>query len=208
MKSYPIKKDLFLFKKSIIFSCLLFIQIFCSLSLITPEKIPSNIEVLIQKGPQGIEPTHDEKELYRLLSDYRTENGKPIIPLSKSLCYVAQLHVQDLTANKVAPPYTLQSWSKNGPWEGVRYTANHRQARLMWNKPKELTNYSGDGFEITFSRKGGTNARTAFNAWVRQKSVSSIMLNTGNWETITWKAVGVGLHGEFAVIWFGDKEDQ
>ncbi|HHU37353.1 MAG TPA: CAP domain-containing protein [Treponema sp.] len=173
-----------------------------------PETVPSDIQELLTKGPQGIELTRQESELYRLLSEYREENGKPAIPLSKSLTYVAQLHVRDLTANKVAPPYTLQSWSKNGPWEGVRYTANHRHARLMWNKPKELTNYSGDGFEITFSRKGGTNARTAFNSWIRQKSVSSIILNAGNWETISWKAVGVGLHGEFAVIWFGDKEDQ
>jgi hypothetical protein len=145
--------------------------------------------------------------LYSLIMAHRAEQGKPDIALSKSLTYVAQLHVRDLSANKVSPPYTLHSWSKNGPWEGVRYTANHRHARLMWNKPKELTNYPGDGFEITFAKKGGASAKAAFDSWKSQKSVEAIMVNSGNWETIHWRAIGVGIHGDYAVIWFGDRED-
>lgn len=196
-----------MYRKSILIFCTLCLQSFCFLTPVTSETIPSDIQEIIAKGPQGVELTRQENELFRLISEYREENGKPPIPLSKSLTYVAQLHVRDLTSNKVSPPYTLQSWSKNGPWEGVRYTANHRHARLMWNKPKELTNYSGDGFEISFFRKGGTNARTAFSSWARQRSVSAIILNEGNWETISWNAVGVGLYGEYAVVWFGDKKD-
>jgi hypothetical protein len=77
----------------------------------------------------------------------------------------------------------------------------------MWNKPKELTNYPGDGFEITFAKKGGASAKAAFDSWKSQKSVEAIMLNSGNWETIHWRAIGVGIHGDYAVIWFGDRED-
>lgn len=171
------------------------------------ETLPFAVQELLSKGPQNCEPTEEEELLYRMLMSYRVENGKPEIPLSRSLTYVAQLHVRDLAENKVTPPYTLHSWSKNGPWEGVRYTANHRHARLMWNKPKELTNYQGDGFEITFSKKGGATAKTAFLSWKEQRSISSIILNTGNWETIRWRAVGVGIHDDYAVLWFGDQDD-
>lgn len=171
------------------------------------ETIPAVVQELLSKGPLNSEPTDEEKLLYNLIMAYRAEQGKPEIPLSKSLTYVAQLHVRDLAAHKVTPPYTLHSWSKNGPWEGVRYTANHRHARLMWNKPKELTNYPGDGFEITFSKKGGANAKSAFESWKSQKSVEAIMLNSGNWETIKWRAIGVGIFDNYAVIWFGDRED-
>jgi len=171
------------------------------------ETIPTGVQELLSKGPGNCEPTDEEELLYHLIMTHRAEQGKSEIPLSKSLCYVAQLHVRDLAAHKVSSPYTLHSWSKNGPWEGVRYTANHRHARLMWNKPKELTNYQGDGFEVTFSKKGGTNARNAFDSWKEQKSVEAIMLNNGNWETIKWRAIGVGIFDDYAVIWFGDRKD-
>lgn len=171
------------------------------------EPLPDSVQELVGKGPTSVEPTAEELSLYNLLMAHRAENGKPPIPLSQSLTYVAQLHVRDLAANKVSPPYTLHSWSKNGPWEGVRYTANHRHARLMWNKPKELTSYKGDGFEVTFSRKGGASAKSAFKSWVDQRSVNDIILNSGNWETIQWHAIGIGVFGDFAVIWFGDQED-
>ena len=171
------------------------------------ESIPAEVQDIISKGPLNCEPTDEEKLLYSQIMAHRAEQGKPDIALSKSLTYVAQLHVRDLSANKVSPPYTLHSWSKNGPWEGVRYTANHRHARLMWNKPKELTNYPGDGFEITFAKKGGASAKAAFDSWKSQKSVEAIMVNSGNWETIHWRAIGVGIHGDYAVIWFGDRED-
>lgn len=191
-------------------SCFIRVLVLLGLFLLLPifaETIPFEVQELLNRGPQNCEPTEEEVLLYRLVMAYRAEHGKGEIPLSKSLTYVAQLHVRDLASNKVTPPYTLHSWSANGPWEGVRYTANHRHARLMWNKPKELTNYQGDGFEITFSKKGGATAKTAFLYWKEQRSVSSILLNTGNWETIRWRAVGVGIYDDYAVIWFGDRED-
>ncbi len=201
------KKEYYLVSKSTRFFWALVFQGVLFLLPGVTESPPFDVQELLTKGPQNCEATEEEELLYRLLMAYRVENGKPEIPLSRSLTYVAQLHVRDLAANKVTPPYTLHSWSKNGPWEGVRYTANHRHARLMWNKPKELTNYPGDGFEITYSKKGGASAKEAFLSWKEQRSISSIILNIGNWETIRWRAVGVGIHGEYAVLWFGDRDD-
>lgn len=201
------KKEYYLVSKNTYFVWVLVLQGLIFLLPVFSETIPFEVQEILTKGPESCEPTDEEILLYRLLMAYRVENGKPEIPLSRSLTYVAQLHVRDLAANKVTPPYTLHSWSKNGPWEGVRYTANHRQARLMWNKPKELTNYPGDGFEITFSKKGGATAKSAYLSWKDQRSISSIILNTGNWETIRWRAVGVGIHDDYAVLWFGDRDD-
>ena len=38
----------------------------------------------------------EERKLYKLLMEYREENGLPNIPLSASLTSVAQTHVKDL----------------------------------------------------------------------------------------------------------------
>jgi uncharacterized protein YkwD len=38
----------------------------------------------------------EESKLYNIIMQYRNEKGLPDIPLSKSLTFVAQTHVQDL----------------------------------------------------------------------------------------------------------------
>ena len=49
-----------------------------------------------------------------------------------------------------APPEcNLHSWSDKGPWSACCYTPDHAQAQCMWDKPSELTNYPGNGYEIS-----------------------------------------------------------
>jgi len=83
-----------------------------------------------------------------LVNDYRVSQGLERIPLSASLDRVAEAHVWDLEAH---PPdnevCNLHSWSESGSWTTCCYTADHAAAQCMWDKPREITEYPGHGFE-------------------------------------------------------------
>ena len=102
-----------------------------------------------QRQLPDISLTRAEEELRDLINQYRNQKGLQAIPVSKNLTYVAKLHVKDLADNH---PYNkrcnLHSWSDEGPWSPCCYTEDHEQAACMWNKPQELSNYPGLGYEI------------------------------------------------------------
>lgn len=96
------------------------------------------------------ELSDEEKKLYKMIMDYRKAMQLPVIPLSKSLTQVAQIHVKDLADNKpdLGNHCNTHSWSDKGKWSACCYTPDHAQSNCMWGKPRELTSYKGDGFEI------------------------------------------------------------
>jgi len=153
------------------------------------------------------ELSDEEKELYHFIMKYRKDNGLPEIPMSKSLSLVAKLHVRDLEQNAVPAPYNFHSWSKNGPWQSVNYTPDHRYAKLMWNKPRELTKYKGNGFEIVYMNSGSATSRDAFSIWKASKLHNAVITNDQDWKRMQWKAIGLGIHGRYAAVWFGDEND-
>lgn len=152
--------------------------------------------------------TPQEKELYNLISEYRKSNNLPDIPVSKSLTVVAQTHVKDLEINKpVSEKCTLHSWSSKGEWKAVCYTGDRKSAEGMWNKPRELTSYKADGYEIAFYSSSGVKVEDALNSWKKSKNHNDVILNKEMWERSNWKSVGVGVYGKYAVIWFGVEPD-
>lgn len=156
--------------------------------------------------------TRAEKELCELINHYRWQKGLPAIPVSKNLTYVAKLHVQDLADNH---PYSkrcnLHSWSDKGPWTPCCYTEDHEQAPCMWNKPQELSNYPGPGYEIAYWTNEPLNpanfARKALAGWQRSVPHNVVIVNLGRWKSKHWKAMGVGVYEGYAVVWFGEEED-
>lgn len=83
----------------------------------------------------------------------------------------------------------------------------------MWNKPRELTSYSGDGFEISFYSTViyGNEAEFAADAlagWKTSYGHNSVIVNLGQWNKTSWKAMGVGVYGNFINVWFGKEEDR
>jgi hypothetical protein len=149
----------------------------------------------------------DEKELYNLIADYRSGLGLPSIPLSASLSYVAQQHVADLENNDpVTSTCNQHSWSDNGNWTACCYTSDHAQASCMWDKPRELTDYTGNGYEIFYFNPAGASPAGALNAWKTIPVNNDVIINAGHW-TMEWKALGVGIKGEYAVVWFGHEND-
>jgi len=165
---------------------------------------------------QLINYEEEEAKLYDLIMQYRVENGLPEIPKSKSLTYVAQLHVRDLYENLASYDTKCNghSWSDKGDWTACCYTYNpdNEQKRCMWNKAGELTSYVGSVYEISYGRGGivykdQMTAERALNGWQNSHDHNAVILNENPWKIMTWRAIGVGIYGAFAAVWFGEEPD-
>ena len=150
--------------------------------------------------------TDNEWYLYRLLMDYRYKNGLPSIPISPKLSYVAKLHARDLEAYPPSAPCTLHSWSRHGPWSSCCYT-EYSSSEGMWIKPAELTTYRGKGFEIVAWTGDLMKPDVAFSLWLDSSEHRSVIINTENWEGYRWRAIGIAISNNYAVVWFGEEPD-
>ena len=149
-----------------------------------------------------------ERDLYEAINDYRAEEGLAAIPLSYSLTFVARTHVQDLIDHGsvvLVGDCNLHSWSDQGSWTPCCYTPDHAEASCMWNKPRELTNYSGSGYEI--STTAASSAQSALSSWQGSSAHRAVILNQGVWESMTWRAIGIGIDGGYSHVWFGTQAD-
>lgn len=154
----------------------------------------------------------EELKLYNLIMKYRKENGLPAIPLSNSLTYVAQTHCRDLVDNKPdTANCNAHSWSTGGSWSACCYTPDHARATYMWVKPRELTNYTGNGYEIGHGSSAVgdylATAESALSGWQHSPGHNSVILNKENWKSMKWKAIGIAVYKNFSMVWFGIEAD-
>lgn len=164
-----------------------------------------------------LDPTPAEIELANLVNDYRRANGLPPVPLSRSLTLVAERHVRDLDRHRPDTgsdsrglPCNAHSWSSAGDWTPVCYTPDHHYRELMWNKPREITRgaYDGNGYEIAVGSGGfAMTPEVALRQWRGSAAHNGVILQQGPWGE-PWRAMGVGLYGGYAVIWFGREPDR
>jgi len=163
--------------------------------------------------PNEICISDTEREIYNLINRYRKEKGLDSVPLSRSLTYVAQVHVRDLAENH---PHSrrcnLHSWSDKGIWTPCCYTKDKKKAECMWNKPKELSNYESAGFEIAFWTNNPflnpqKYAALAVKEWKKSNAHNQVIINLTPWDRFTWMAMGVGVYSGYAVVWFGELDD-
>ncbi len=153
----------------------------------------------------------EERKLYDLIMTYRKENNLGSIPLSEKLTYVAQAHARDLTdhytfdvRNKCNP----HSWSSQGSWAPCCYTNDHKKASCMWTKPKELTGYAANGYEIVYYSSAGANAAEGLDGWKISPGHNPLLVNRGPWANVKWQAIGIGIYKEYGIVWFGEAPDQ
>ncbi len=147
-----------------------------------------------------------EKALYALIMEYRASKDLAAIPWSKSLSKVADLHIEDLSAhysfdgsNQCNP----HSWFENEQWSSCCYTNNHKKAKCMWDKPRELTSYQGDGYEILFYHSANATPSAAMNGWKNSKSHDPLLVNANQWDQLKWNAIGIAVNQHWAAVWFG-----
>jgi uncharacterized protein YkwD len=152
----------------------------------------------------------EEKRLYDLIMNYRKHSNLKSIPLSAKLTLVAQTHARDLAENykfnedSICNPH---SWSAKGKWSSCCYTADHKQAKCMWDKPTEISGYNSPGYEIAYYNSVGAAAESSLEGWKRSSSHNPLLVNSGIWAKADWNAIGVGIFQEFAVVWFGQIKD-
>lgn len=153
------------------------------------------------------ELTKNEKELYKLMMEYRKSKKLSIIPLSKSLITVAQIHSRDLAQNHSNNDIcNAHSWSNNGAWESCCYTSDHAKASCMWNKPKELTSYNYPGYEIACVGNETLSPLEALENWKTSKAHNNVIINGDIWDS-KWEAIGIGMYKGYATVWFGHYPD-
>ena len=152
--------------------------------------------------------TEKESELYDIVNEYRKAMNLPAIPLSKSLCFVAKTHLQDLIRNKPdSSTCNFHSWSDKGDWTPCCYQKENIDHKCMQLKPQELTNYQGKAYEIVYWESKDATPDRAFNQWRETIASRSVLISRGDWEGFSWNAIGIGIMGNFAVIWLGEDFD-
>lgn len=177
----------------------------------------------VQAPPTGREvgasraSRESEDRIAGLLNAYRRSLGLPPVPRSASLDRVARAHVADLVAHRpdrerspAGRSCNLHSWSAHGPWTPVCYTGDHAGAAMMWSKPREITDgaYPGYGFEIAMMSGGEPILPAEIVAgWRASAAHDAVIAERGVWRGMAWKAMGVGIAGDYAVVWFGVEPD-
>jgi hypothetical protein len=149
-----------------------------------------------------------EKEMLKLINEYRKTKRLPAINLSPELTKVAKIHAGDLNTNHPdVGKCNMHSWSDKGKWKPCCYTEDHKNARLMWSKPAELTKYKENGYEIAYQGDVPTPAE-ALSLWKKSPGHNSVITETGVFKNIKWKAIGIAVEGSYILIWFGAEEDK
>ena len=152
----------------------------------------------------------EEQKLYDLMMEYRESGDLPPIPLSAKLTSVAQTHARDLADHYEFDPKNRcnpHSWSKQGKWTACCYTNDHKQAKCMWDKPREIAGYPSNGYEIAYYNSGGATAKESLDGWKKSPGHNPVIVNAGTWSKVEWKAVGIGIYKEYSVVWFGELDD-
>ena len=132
-----------------------------------------------------------EAKLYYIINAYRESQGLQKLSFSKSLTIVARTHVSD--SNTYTPENqrdsrgmqgNLHSWSNHGSWTPLVYTSDHEYAANMWSKPRELTSYTGNGYEISSWKSGNITPEDALDLWKNSSGHNAVMTTQGNWSDL------------------------
>ena len=153
--------------------------------------------------------SQDEYELFIMINEYRGNFHQPAIPLSKSLCFVARQHAEDLVTNHPDQyPCTYSSWSNKGTWTPCCYDIKNPDYDCTQLKPQELTSYPGRGYELVYWENSDIRPHQPYEMWTAYNSSRSMLIGSGKWEDHDWNAMGVAIYEGYGIIWFGDKVDE
>jgi hypothetical protein len=155
--------------------------------------------VLTEPTCPGDTPTLQEQILAAQINAHREDAGLPPIPVSPALTKVANRHVRDLVLNVRR---LSNSWSDCAYAEG-----NLPTYPCMWGAPQRLkTGYPDTAVEIAYSSSDAATAEGAFQQWAGGRQ-NDLLLSRGQHAGKNWQALGVAIHHEYAVAWFGEAAD-
>lgn len=181
-------------------------------------KPQSNKDIDLSNFDMDTPLSEKEKELVKLINDYRISLGKRPLNVSKSLTYVARTHNKDQILHfeydlkdERGLPANLHSWSKYGNWTPVMYTADHKYGALTRKKTKELTRYNFGGEEISTGQQNYDQIHqitpiVAFTNWKNSPGHNEYMIEENALYDVFHadQIMGVSIHDGFANVWFGE----
>ncbi|CAN5262840.1 hypothetical protein BH10ACI1_BH10ACI1_11410 [soil metagenome] len=176
---------------------LLLVLIVVYLQVVAAQKNCDGASLFTEKKCLGDEVDSQEKELYRLVNEYRAQNNLPPIPLSDALNIVANRHLLDLILN-------LNTLTHG--WSNCPYDINNTDTwKCVFESPKRLkVNYSGKGYENLYrTSRGNAIPASALEAWKKSPMHNALILNLNNWKNTQFDSCGIAISGQYAAIWFG-----
>lgn len=178
--------------------------------LLTLSVLPRPISGQEATMPENYCISSAELDLFNKINAYRIERGLSELTLSKSLSYVAYLHVRDLMINRpdTAKGCNMHSWSARGSWSAFCFPKEQSRKKSVWDKPREITRYPGQGYEVIYhTSEGDANPDDAMSLWRSVPASQAIILNTGRYLKNKWKVAGVAIYKGYASVWFGEAND-
>lgn len=180
-------------------------------------KPQSNKDIDLSNFDMNTPLSEKEKELVKLINDYRISLGKKPLNVSKSLTYVARTHNRDQVLHfendlkdDQGRPANMHSWSKYGNWTPIMYN-KYGSHRPMWDKPKELTPYKSEGSEISagkqyYDQVYQITPEIALRLWKNSPGHNNEIIEDNVLYDIYHadKIMGVSIHDGFANVWFGE----
>ncbi len=176
---------------------LFFLSVVGSLSAQTDKTIPSEFCI-----------SAEDNKLYESINLFLIENGQKELSLSKSLSYVANLHITDLLQNHPDTSIcNLSSWSDKGEWTACCYNKYVPNQDCMWDKPKELTNFKYRGYELALFFEEDFTSDTVMQLLLSSNAVIDMLLTKGDYSKKKWVCMGLAINKEYASIWFAQRAD-
>lgn len=166
---------------------------------VSAQKDCSGSEIFNEKKCRGDEASDGEKELLRLVNEYRAQHNLPSVPLSNALSIVANRHLLDLKTNIKS---TSHSWS-NCPYD----IKNEATWNCVFAAPQRLgTDYTGRGYENAYwNLYQNADPPLAIAAWKNSPMHNALLINQTFFKNDVYDACGIAVDGNFAVLWFGTR---
>jgi hypothetical protein len=160
------------------------------------------------KIPKQFCISQKEYQLYNLINTYRAQINLGAIPLSKSLCFVAKTHAADLAAYYPFGDHcNMHSWSDKGSWKAFCFPADQNKRNDVKDKAKELTDYPGKAWELTYWENFEADLNTVLDFWNSIPYTAAMIANTDQWKAKSWTSMGVGIQDGYVLVWLGTKAD-
>lgn len=153
--------------------------------------------------------SQDESILFNMINDMRRQAKLQPIPFSPDLSKVAHVHIDDLIESKPQDHgCSLHSWSVSAKWSTCCNTKDPAGIQCMKSKPREITGYPGNGYELIYWGEDAATPADAADLWKQVDASSDMILCRNKWKNFQWKALGIAIKDGYAILWLGDKTDK
>lgn len=160
------------------------------------------------KVPDNFCISQKEYQLYKAINIYREKLALDAIPLSKSLCYVANTHATDLAANyPMGEDCNMYSWSDKGDWKAFCFPTDQSKKNDIKDKAKEISGYPGKAWELTYWDNIEVSAEEVVSFWNSIPYTSAILSNTEKFVDYGWMSMGVAIKEGYVLVWLGKEVD-